>query len=171
MAYGAAAFGTSFASPVVAGAAALLVNQAPLITANQIRAALVRAAHDVGPPGGDDVFGYGQLVVPTLALPIDSDGDGIFDSIDPCPFTAGAACKCGDVDGSGVIALPDETAVRAFLANPTGAVPAQPLLCNVIGPAAPFPLDCRIDDWAVMRRARASLSPGIQQVCAPALPP
>jgi subtilase family protein len=168
-AYGAHSSGTSFAAPVVAGAAALLQQQLPSITANQMRAALVNAAHDVGPVGRDTTFGYGQLVVPTLVLPLDSDGDGTPDATDPCPFSADDICNCGDVDGNGTVALADETALRHFLSDPSFAL-ARPQLCNVTGPAAPFPLDCKIDDWAILRRARAGRPPGIQPVCAPALP-
>ena len=173
VAYGATATGTSFASPVVAGAAALLAQEAPGISANQIRAALVGAAHDVGSVGRDADFGYGQLVAAALALPLDSDGDSQPDATDPCPFAANDVCLCGDVDGSSVVASLDEAALRLFLSNPSGPNPgfARPELCNVVGAAAPFPLDCRIDDWVVMRRARAALGPGIQPVCAPALPP
>jgi subtilase family protein len=170
VAYGSSTIGTSFAAPVVAGAAALLKQQFMPITANQLRAALVGAAHDVGPVGRDDFYGYGQLLVPTLALPLDSDGDGTPDASDPCPFSADNVCKCGDVDGNGTVALADETALRHFLSDPTFAL-ARPQLCNVIGPAAPFPLDCKIDDWAILRRARAGRGPGVQPVCAPALPP
>jgi subtilisin family serine protease len=166
-AYG-AALGTSFASPVVAGAAALLAEQAPGITANQIRAALVSSAVDGGPPGRDEIFGYGKLNVPMLILPLNSDGDALPDSSDPCPFAANAACNCGDVDGSGVVNAQDESSMRAFLAAPVSP-PPHPQLCNVHGPAGPT--DCKIDDWAVMRRARAGKLPGIQSVCAPALPP
>jgi hypothetical protein len=171
-AYG-AALGTSFASPVVAGAAALVAQQSPGISANQIRAALVGAAHDVDAVGRDNDVGYGQLAVPSLVLPLDSDGDGLPDATDPCPFAANASCTCGDVDGNGTAAPLDEGFIRLFLANPVPSNPAmlRPDLCNVFGPAAPFPLDCRIDDWAVMHRAHASKPPGMQQVCAPALPP
>ena len=172
-AYG-TALGTSFAAPVVAGAAALIAQQAPGIGANQIRAKLVAAAHDVGPVGRDDFFGYGQLVVPTVVLPLDSDGDGLPDATDPCPFTASATCSCGDVDGSGVVSVQDEGIVRQYLANPAGANVAmvRPELCNVLGAAGPSALvDCHIEDWVVMRRARAGRPPGIQPVCAPALPP
>ena len=169
LAYG-TSIGTSFASPVVAGAAALLQQQLPSITANQIRAALVNAAHDTGPTGLDAFFGWGQLVVPTLVLPLDSDHDGVPDSSDACPFSATNVCKCGDVDGNGTVNAADDAALRHFLADPSQTL-ADPQLCNVVGAAAPFPLDCKIDDWAVLRRARASLAPGIQPVCAPALPP
>jgi subtilisin family serine protease len=51
--FGSVALGTSFASPVVAGAAALFAQQAPApgLDADQIRAALANAARDVGPIG------------------------------------------------------------------------------------------------------------------------
>jgi len=168
-----AALGTSFAAPVAAGAAALLVEQLPGITANQIRAALVNAAVDIGDPGKDSTFGWGKIVVPFLVLPLDSDEDAVPDSLDPCPFTSSPTCVCGDVDGSGAVMPFDEGLVRAFLTDPapTTALFARKEQCNVIGPAAPFPLDCRIDDWAILRRARAGLGPFPAPVCASALPP
>jgi subtilisin family serine protease len=172
--YYGAAVGTSFASPVVAGAAALLTQQAPGIPANQLRAALVARAHDVGDPGLDVQFGWGELALSPLVVPLDSDGDSLPDATDPCPFAADNLCTCGDVDGNGTVTALDEAAVRLHLADPQNpSVPAlvHPELCNVYRAAAPFPLDCLIDDWVVMRRARAALGPGIQQVCAPALPP
>ncbi|HXZ85006.1 MAG TPA: hypothetical protein VEI82_05905, partial [Myxococcota bacterium] len=127
------------------------------------------AAHDLGAVGKDDIYGFGQLVVPTLVLPLDSDRDGTPDASDACPFSADNVCKCGDVDGSGSVTIADETALRSFLSNPSVTL-ARPQLCNVIDAAAPFPLDCKINDWAVLRRARAGRAPGIQPVCAPALP-
>ena len=125
------------------------------------------------PLGRDDAFGVGELVVPFLILPLDSDGDGVPDTADPCPFTASATCTCGDVDGSGGVTPLDEIALRQYLSHPAGPNPlfTHPELCNVVGAAAPFPLDCHIDDWVVMRRARAALAPGLQPVCSAALPP
>jgi subtilisin family serine protease len=180
--YGAAPQGTSFASPVVAGAAALFAQQSPGLSAKQIRAALANAANDVGPIGVDNQYGRGQLVAEVLPLPVDSDGDGVPDATDKCRFAPdpgqadtngdgiGNACTCGDVDATGTVTASDEAAIRGFLANPATAL-ARPSLCNVFGVAAPFPIDCRINDWVVMRRARAGRSPGNQQVCRPALPP
>ena len=135
-----------------------------------------------GPVGPDNQYGRGELVAEALIVPVDSDGDGVPDATDRCTFTAdpgqayangdgiGNACTCGDVDATGTVTTLDEAALRVFLANPTAAL-ARPSLCNVVGVAAPFPLDCRINDWAVMRRARAGRPPGNQQVCRPALPP
>jgi len=172
--YYGAAIGTSFSSPVVAGAAALLAQQAPGITANQLRAALVARTHDVGAPGLDTLFGWGQLALTPLVLPLDSDGDSLPDTSDPCPFDADNHCACGDMDGNGAVTALDEAALRLHLVdpqNPSTLGMVRPELCNVWRAAAPFPLDCLIDDWVVMRRSRAGLGPGIQPVCAPALPP
>ena len=181
LSFGGAVAGTSFASPVVAGAAALLLDQVPSLDALQLRAALGNAARDVGPSGLDDQYGLGELVAGALVLPVDSDGDGVADVLDRCRFAydpgqadsnhdgIGNACTCGDVDGTGAVSTGDEAALRVALSSPTPTL-AKPGLCNVVGAAAPFPIDCRINDWAVMRRARAGRSPGNQPVCAPALP-
>jgi subtilisin family serine protease len=51
--------GTSFASPFVAGVAALLVQQG--LTNTEIVARLTATATDLGTPGRDPVFGYGEV--------------------------------------------------------------------------------------------------------------
>jgi subtilisin family serine protease len=180
-AYG-AAIGTSFASPVVAGAAALLLQQQPGLSANQLRAALINEAVDAGPVGRDPLWGFGKLAAVPIALPIDSDLDLVPDASDNCPFAfqvtqadtngdgVGDACTCGDVNGSGSVSQTDEVVLRSFLTVPS-ATPPRPELCNVTGPAGPLSVDCRINDWAVLRRARAGLGPGVKQVCDGALPP
>ncbi|GAA1803939.1 type VII secretion-associated serine protease mycosin [Planosporangium flavigriseum] len=53
--------GTSFAAPLVAGVAALVRSRWPsLDTANVINR-LIRTARDLGPPGRDDRYGYGEI--------------------------------------------------------------------------------------------------------------
>ncbi|MBM4336882.1 MAG: hypothetical protein FJ108_13395 [Deltaproteobacteria bacterium] len=173
--------GTSFAAPVVAGAAALLLGQNSNFTALQLRATLTAAAQDVGPAGQDDTYGYGKLVVPVVPPGPDADADLVQDAFDNCPFTAnttqldansdgiGDACQCGDLSGDGLISSADEDLLRAWLSSPA-APPAGLLRCNVIGPAVPSGADCRIDDRAVLARELASAGPGLAQACAPALP-
>jgi hypothetical protein len=62
--------GTSFAAPIVAGAAAWLWTQRPLLDGTQVSAILHRSAHDVGTPGVDSDSGWGILDIPAaLASP------------------------------------------------------------------------------------------------------
>lgn len=53
--------GTSFASPYVAAAAALLRAAEPGLTVGGVDARLVATATDAGPPGRDDAYGHGLL--------------------------------------------------------------------------------------------------------------
>jgi subtilisin family serine protease len=53
--------GTSFASPLVSGVAALLLSQYPYLTGMQIRTYLQMRADDLGDEGRDDEFGYGKV--------------------------------------------------------------------------------------------------------------
>ena len=174
--------GTSFAAPVAAGAAALMLSQNSTLSNLQLRAELIAAAQDVGPVGHDSAYGWGKLVAPVVAPGPDADADGIQDAFDLCPFEPdplqldansdgiGDACQCGDLSGDGLIGSADSDLLRAWL---TAVVPSAAALarCNVIGVAIPVGGDCRVDDWAVLRRALAGSPPGPLQVCAPALPP
>lgn len=53
--------GTSFAAPHVAGAMALLLSAHPQATIEQLEAALLMGAEDLGPDGPDNHSGYGRL--------------------------------------------------------------------------------------------------------------
>jgi subtilisin family serine protease len=53
--------GTSFASPFVAGVAALVLSVDPALTAAEVESALATTAMDLGPLGRDDDFGYGLV--------------------------------------------------------------------------------------------------------------
>jgi subtilisin family serine protease len=56
--------GTSFAAPVVAGAAAMFRNKVPTASVGETRAALLASARDVGPVGIDPQYGVGLLDIP-----------------------------------------------------------------------------------------------------------
>ena len=53
--------GTSFASPIVAGVAALVVSENPSLSNTQIVSILERSADDLGPAGCDPSFGFGRV--------------------------------------------------------------------------------------------------------------
>jgi len=126
-AYGDSFFGTSAASPHVAGAAALILSINPTYSVSQLWNALVSSAIDMGSSGQDDIYGYGRLYLnncpndPNKTHPgicgcgvadTDTDSDGTPDCNDNCPNTAnpgqedtdgdsiGDACD-DDVDGDG----------------------------------------------------------------------
>jgi len=58
--------GTSAASPHVAGAAALILSNAPDLTVAQLWDAVTSMAIDMGSPGPDPVYGYGRLNLYTI---------------------------------------------------------------------------------------------------------
>ncbi|MGC9670342.1 S8 family serine peptidase [Planosporangium sp. 12N6] len=53
--------GTSFAAPLVAGSAALVRARWPTLDAANVINRLIRTARDLGPPGRDDRYGYGEV--------------------------------------------------------------------------------------------------------------
>lgn len=56
--------GTSFAAPLVSGAAAWVWTTRPTLDASQLFEVMRRSAHDIDQPGRDDATGYGLLDVP-----------------------------------------------------------------------------------------------------------
>jgi hypothetical protein len=85
--------GTSFAAPHVSGAMALLLQQYPGATVEELELALKDSATDLGTPGPDNAYGYGLIDVPLAAAELstyacpDGDGDG-----------RGAGAGCLDLD-------------------------------------------------------------------------
>jgi subtilisin family serine protease len=59
--------GTSFASPLAAGAAALAWSIDPDLTPEQVLNLLYDTAVDLGDPGRDDVYGYGRIDIGAVA--------------------------------------------------------------------------------------------------------
>jgi hypothetical protein len=57
--------GTSFAAPIVAGAAAWIWTQRPTLDKTQIAELLRRTARDIGRPGRDEDSGFGLLDIPS----------------------------------------------------------------------------------------------------------
>lgn len=62
--------GTSFAAPVVSGAAAQVLARSPHLTGRQVAAILLSTARDMGKPGVDEVYGHGFLDLRAALMPV-----------------------------------------------------------------------------------------------------
>jgi hypothetical protein len=125
---------------------------------------------------------------PTVCTMVDTDGDGVPDLIDNCPYTynpdqkdtggvglgsppdgIGDACQCGDVDNDGVVTMADSAVLAASLVGvgSYGSVAAMPGAnkCDVNGDGV-----CGVADKTIIARAVVGLAPGIKQVCPAAIP-
>lgn len=63
------AYGTSFSSPHVAGAAALVLSRFPAYTVSQVWSELTSSAIDMGSPGKDNIYGHGRLNLSIATTP------------------------------------------------------------------------------------------------------
>jgi thermitase len=75
-----AADGTSFAAPIVAGAAALVLSTNPGLTPSQVQNIIKQSADDLGATGWDSTYGYGRINLAralTTAPGSGSNGDTI----------------------------------------------------------------------------------------------
>lgn len=74
--------GTSLAAPQVAGVAALVLSRNPSLTNGQVRGIIQSTAHDLGNPGWDPFYGFGQVNAYQAVLRARSDSGS------PSPTTA-----------------------------------------------------------------------------------
>ena len=82
--------GTSFSAAYVSGIVALLLERNPALKPNEIRAILAATARDLGTPGKDDRFGYGQadafaaataaIAAPEVPMAVAPRGSGTADN-------------------------------------------------------------------------------------------
>ena len=121
--------GTSYATPIVSGAAALMWSATPALAPEEIEAALLATARDLGKPGEDEYFGAGiidafEAVKVTLACPADAvsaetlqpPGDGVVDAADLAFLLSqwGAAePSLADLASSDSFALPADGLINA----------------------------------------------------------
>ena len=103
-----AGWGTSFASPTVAGGAALLLQRDPAMTADQLGSTLRFWARDAGDAGHDSVFGAGLIVLEDSEPCVDVDGDGYGGGAFANAACAQTDLDCDDDDGDLHPGAPDD---------------------------------------------------------------
>ena len=89
--------GTSMASPHVAGAAAILLEQFPILGVDEVKALLLDTVDPISALSGITVTGGRLNINSALA---DADSDGVPDSLDNCPTTYNPSQT--DTDGDGI---------------------------------------------------------------------
>jgi len=144
-------------------------------------------------PGRTRPFAVHSFAVAALVLALaapaaafDTDGDGVDDTVDNCPFTTNAgqqdlggvgsgspgdgignACQCGDVNGDGRVTVVDSSVIQRSLLQPPTATRTRPELCDVNGDG-----NCTLADSAIIRRSLlVPATAAIQQKCAPTIAP
>jgi len=132
-----------------------------------------------------------NLSIPQISVEValDTDGDGVPDQSDNCPYTAnpdqkdsggvgagslpdgiGDACQCGDVNNDGIVNGTDGTLLSRAAVNLapfTAGVTALPgfAKCDVNASNT-----CDGTDATILRRATVGLAPAIKQGCTAAIP-
>ena len=120
---------------------------------------------------------------PTVCTMVDTDGDGVPDLIDNCPYTdnpdqtdtggvgagsppdgIGDACQCGDVNNDGFVTGIDATLIQRAVAPGVTNLPGY-LKCDVNADGI-----CNNIDATIIQRAVVGLGPGVQQKCTAAVP-
>ena len=102
-------WGTSFASPLVAGVAALMIDVNPDLTPDEIIQTLEQTCRDMGAPGFDDQTGWGLVQANAAIAAVtpeclgDFDGNGTRDGADLGQILIGwgQGNDTGDIDGDG----------------------------------------------------------------------
>jgi subtilisin family serine protease len=133
--------GTSFAAPLVSAAAALVRARYPSMNAANVINRLIATAHDLGPPGRDDQYGYGE-VNPVAAVQFDVS------TVESNPLVAGTV-------GGGSVTEPAEQ-VTAPVGG--GAPPFETAQAAAPVPSSPSSL---ADAGAVTEQGRVYVAIGV----------
>jgi len=101
--------GTSLAAPHVAGGLALLLSAFPNVPPDQVEAALVASAVDLGPPGPDNDYGYG--------------GIDVWAAFQALAAEHGTPVLMGDVDCDREVTTADASAISHIVVGLIAALP------------------------------------------------
>jgi len=107
--------GTSFAAPLVSGAAAVVWAADPSLAAEDVADILLVTADDLGAPGVDDVYGYGMLNLARALQPVGLLGVPAGDaSSAPRLLAAGTGVRLGAAFGDALTSSPALSSVVAL---------------------------------------------------------
>ena len=130
--------GTSFSAPYVAGAAALLKQRFPLLTAKQVVDLMLTTATDLGEAGVDVIYGQGLLNISAAFAPLGVMTVPLLDGKNPgiiaSRYILGPAfgnALTTEVALTGIVGL--DSWSRAFLLDLRGAVLASPSQSGILG--------------------------------------
>jgi subtilisin family serine protease len=149
--------GTSIAAPHVSGAAALVLQSAPFLSAAEVAEILLESAVDLGAPGSDPIFGRGRLDVgralaPQGALQV-PQGERVDGDLAPLAGTGlvlGTAFGRGPALGEVLVLDAYGRPYRVDLAAATGAAGKRAALEGRLAPAA------------ALHGAATDLAPGLE---------
>ncbi|CAN5890099.1 hypothetical protein BH20GEM1_BH20GEM1_12650 [soil metagenome] len=117
--------GTSFATPIVSGVAALMRSKDPTITPEEAKTILIETAMDLGPGGDDNTFGHGLVDAEAALARVDRPSQPLARLVGYRPPPPGTAGKLG------LAGIED-----ALVLRPGQSTDLVPLLSNH-GPALP----------------------------------
>ena len=119
------ASGTSVSSPVVAGAAALVLSVKPSLSGSQVQNILKQSADDLGPTGWDTGYGWGRVNVGRAVL-VASGSSSPSSDVTPPVVGFGAPATGATVSGNVAISVSatDNTTVSSVTLSIDGAAAA-----------------------------------------------
>lgn len=152
--------GTSFAAPLVSATAALIRSRWPNMNADNVINRLISTAIDLGPPGRDDKYGYGE-VDPVAALTDQGIPTVTGNPLLPRPVGLDSPMEpAANAQGAGG-PVPDHSPSPATRAAPSPVAPS-PVAASPLAPtpvaAAAEPVDPLLPWWALGASAAAMLT-------------
>jgi hypothetical protein len=153
--------GTSFATPVISGAVALLADAFPNLKGSQIIDILFDTADDLGSVGDDSTFGQGRLNIARAFQPIGTTtlagtqvvvGDSTGGDLPPAAGDGGGSCPEGSVCTSG-------SKLGAVILDGYSRAYAIDLARSLRGAIADKPLHRALDGGNTVRSSAVSAGP------------
>lgn len=130
--------GTSFSAPIVSGAAAVIMQRWPSLTAREVTDILLQSATDLGAPGTDAVYGRGLVNIDAALQPLGTTSFAVANGAGAPVSATGLVLGTAFGDAPAFRAALRETSVldsygRDYTFDATGMVQARPPLTDLYG--------------------------------------